>query len=347
MSNLKGNFSYVFIPANDSLPIEVRTGDKSGGLSDDCLSKEAKRYFYDNSDKGDRQRALEGATAEQRKQLAQQLRDEIQGAAAASQSPYASQMLGLDDDALINIMKTQHTSQTCEITAITVPTPLNNHRAVSMYTADDARTQNLPYNRRATELLLAAGHSINQQPSPQTVSIGAAPPGGICGDAFVGRCHDNEVADIWERVDFAVEDADPKAQWCGVARLPGGGGSGPGGEQRSLTGVMNQNALPSTAPQDFKSGSADGYTYTQNDDEVELRFPVASGTKAKYVKINYGKSSLKVTVAGQTLISGELGGDIVKDDSTFTIEDANSGSGKELCLTLGKKESHTWPFIVR
>ena len=69
-----GNFTYVFIPANDSKPIKAIIGDKSGGLSDDCLSKEAKQYFFKNSDKGERAAALENATPEQRKLLAAQLR---------------------------------------------------------------------------------------------------------------------------------------------------------------------------------------------------------------------------------------------------------------------------------
>ena len=96
-------FKYVFIPANDSKPISLSEGDKSGGLGDDVLSKTAKKYFFDGSDKGARAAALTNATPEQRKVLADQLRDEVKAASATS--PYATQMAALDDDALINIMK--------------------------------------------------------------------------------------------------------------------------------------------------------------------------------------------------------------------------------------------------
>jgi hypothetical protein len=334
-----GNFTFVFIPANDSKPIEALIGDKSGGLGDDYLSKEAKQYFFKNSDKGARAAALQNATPEQRKLLAQQLREEVK--AQATQSPYANQMLNLDDDALIGIMQANQTSASCEITALTVPTPLNNHRAVSMYSDDNARTQNLPYNRRATELLVACGHSITSEPSPSRVSIGAAPPGGICGDAF-----------IWERVDFTVEDANPRAEWCDEARKPGGGGGGGGsaGGPRSLSGLMNQNAGAITnggSSNGFDKGEGDGYTWSQNDEEVELRFPVAAGTKAKYVKVTFAKTSLKVIVAGQTLVNGELGGNAEVEDSTYTIEDVKH-KGKELCVTICKKEEgRTWPFVLR
>jgi hypothetical protein len=212
---------------------------------------------------------------------------------------------------------------------------------------------------RATELLVACGHNISGEPSPSRASPGAAPPGGVCGDVFVGRCHDDERADIWERVDFVVEDANPRAEWCDVARRPGGGGGaaggGGGGGLRSLSGLMNQNAVVVNGANaggggeggGFREGKADGYTWSQNDEEVELRFPVSVGTKAKYVKINFGTTRLKVVVAGQTLLSGSLGGTVEVDDSTFTIEDANSGTGKELCVTLGKKEGNTWPFVIR
>lgn len=351
----KNLFKYVFIPANDSLPLEIRYGDKSGGLNDDILSKTAKRYFFNNGDKKARGAALDDATPEQRKVLADQLREEVRS--MSSTTPYAAQMLTMDDDTLISIMRSTHTSETCEITALTVPTQMNHQRAVSMYSQDDARTQNLAYNRRATELLVACGHNISSEPSPNRSAIGAAPPGGMCGDVFVGRCHDDEHADIWERVDFTIEDADPGSQWCDVARQPGGGGGGGsrGGDgMRSLSGLMNSNQISVGANvgcgesgSSFHDGKADGYTWTQNHDEVELRFPVSAGTKAKYVKVNFGKSKIKVIVAGQTLLSGSLGGTIDSDVSTYTIEDSNSGSGKELCVTLGKAEGNTWPFIVR
>jgi hypothetical protein len=123
---------------------------------------------------------------------------------------------------------------------------------------------------------------------------------------------------------------------------------------RSLSGLMNSNQISVGANvgcgesgSSFHDGKADGYTWTQNHDEVELRFPVSAGTKANYVKVNFGKSKIKVIVAGQTLLSGSLGGTIDSDVSTYTIEDSNSGSGKELCVTLGKAEGNTWPFIVR
>ena len=112
---------------------------------------------------------------------------------------------------------------------------------------------------------------------------------------------------------------------------------------------MNQNAGAITDGGNnngFDKGEGDGYSWSQNDEEVEFRFPVAAGTKAKYVKVHFARTTLKVIVAGQTLVSGELGGTAEVEDSTFTIEDV--GSGRELCVTICKKEEgRTWPFVVR
>ena len=61
-------------------------------------------------------------------------------------------------------------------------------------------------------------------------SIGSAPRGGIHGDAFVGRYHDNELQDIWEREDITVDEVTvhqcPLPEWIELALKPGGGSGG-------------------------------------------------------------------------------------------------------------------------
>ena len=89
-----------------------------------------------------------------------------------------------------------------------------------------------------------------------------------------------------------------------------------------------------------------GYQWEQTKEEVEIKFKVASGTKAKYCKVVFGVSTLKVTVAGQTICNGKTGGNMVTDESTFTIQD--EGKGRELCITLAKKDSGAiWAFAVQ
>jgi len=236
----------------------------------------------------------------------------------------------------IILHRSTRSSATCEITALTLPTPRNNHRGVSMYTADDARLQNLPHNSRATSLLTACGHAITDEKS----GIGGAPAGGIYGDAFVGRYHDNELEDIWERENITVKEVEihqsPVPQWIELACKPGGGGSG-SGAGANMANVQTIDQL--------KIGETDEYTWSQNDDEVEMRFSIDDGVKAKDCKVDFKMKSLRVTVLGNVLLDAVLGGDVDPEDSTFTIEDGNKG-GRELCVTLGKKETYTWRTVA-
>ena len=121
----------------------------------------------------------------------------------------------MSDDALLTLA----TNTACEITALTVPCAKNSNIAVSMYSDDKAKSKNLPFNAKATALARACGHGSAE----------------LFGDAFVSRYHDDEMADIWERKDFTVEDSLPGAAWC----TRGGGGNG-GGSGSSLSNLMSK-----------------------------------------------------------------------------------------------------------
>ncbi|KAL3821716.1 hypothetical protein ACHAXA_008452 [Cyclostephanos tholiformis] len=269
-------------------------------------------------------------------------------------------MADLDDDALISIMMSTRNSETCEITALTVPTPLNQQRAVSMYSADDARTQNLPYNRyetcnsRDASCDGIAGR-MRARHLRRAIQRGHDRPAG----AYAATSSWDVVMTTRMRTYGNVSISPSRMRIHardGATWHDGRGGGESGGREAAaagpiLSGLMNQNAVIANGGANdgggFREGKADGYTWSQNDEEVELRFPISVGTKAKYVKINFGTNKLRVVVAGQTLASGSLGGTVEVDDCTFTIEDANGGTGKELCVTLGKKEGYTWPFVIR
>lgn len=59
---------------------------------------------------------------------------------------------------------------------------------------------------------------------------------------------------------------------------------------------------------------------------MELSFLVDEATA---VKVNFARSSLKVSVAGRTIADGETGGDVAVDDSTYTIQDGKDGKKEE------------------
>lgn len=314
-------FKFTFIPCSESEPISTMEDSKAGGLSDDYLAKRAKEYFYEQSDGAARAKKLEEASPEERKIIAQQIRNQY---ASHDNAAARKQIQEMDDEMLINLVKASQSSATCEITALTVPMALNNHRGVSVYGDDNAKNLNLPFNSRATALLQACGHQSNS----------------MHGDVFVGRYHDNEVEDIWERVDCTEDEVQgdlASKEWIKIAKQKGGGG-GVGTAASSLGGIMNGQS---------NVGQEDGYKWSQTEDEVELKFSVAAGTKAKYCKVKFGLKTLRVTVAGQTLCDGSTWGAVVVDESTYTIQDdPESETGRELCISLGKQTNEHWNYAI-
>ena len=262
----------------------------------------------------------------------------------------ASKAGGLQHDELVKNAKAYFQQQaqadhaSCEIMALSIPLPGNNYRAVSLYASDygcDARQ-----NPRATQLVTACGHSI---PEP------------IRGDVFVGRAHDNEAFE-WERVDFAVEDADSTADWCRVARTSGGGG-GHGGSASSLSSLVQQQlgAAQGKAPPQIVGPSSnasalygmDGSapvteswgSWTQSSDEVELKLSVPPQTKSKDCRITFKRNQLVVALDNDIKVQGTLFGAVIPDDCTYTLE--NTANGRELCITLTKAdEGTTWSWLT-
>lgn len=318
MDALTGIFAYVFVPANEEEPIEQREGDKSGGLSDDVLVNTAKQYFFQQSGGDARAAALTSASPEERTSLAQQLRAQI-----TSENPNAaSQLSKMEDDALVSLVQSTQGSPSCEIMILTVPTKGNQYHAVSMYASDNPG--GLRLNPRATALMKACGHAFQGEEA------------GVNGDVFVGRCIDNEADDVWRRIDLTAKEVESPdtAEWCAIARSPGGGGGSGAAAAPSLRGLMTQS-----------SSSGEEVTWSQSDDEVEIKFQVASGTKAKYVKVSFAMTTLKVVVAGQTLLQGNTGGNVDVDASTYTLQDVPNA--RELCVVLGKNNVGTiWPHAV-
>ena len=336
---LTGTFQFVRIPADAKEAIESHSADKAGGLSDDALVKFAKAFFFEATGAKNRAQVLENASSEERKVLAQQVRNQL------SSSAMSDRLQQMDDDTVLDLIYRNQSQPSCDIAALTVPTPGNNFQAVSMYSADNAKEHGFPLNERATALMTSCGH--------------ATPNGGVFGDVFVGRAKDNEATDVWERIDFTIEDADPKSEWCRIARGAGGGGGSGAAAASSLSNLVSQQQgmkITDGTP-DAQDGSLYGYngappvveswgTWTQSDEEVELKFAIAPGTKAKYCKINFGRTSMKVTVSGTVLLNGTTFDPIVTDESTYTLQDEGP-TGRELCVTIAKTDPRKWSYIVR
>ena len=414
MSNNRKNFKYVLVPAIESEPISVLEASKSGGLTNDELSKNAKQYFFEKSGGSKRAKLLEAATTIEKKQIADKIREQYNSSSLSGPDDDASSKIcAMDDEQIISLLKVQETSSACEITCLTIPTPVNGQTAVSMYGDDTARTKNLPYNVRATKLMMAAGHAFPQ--SATSASAGGAnniindesndgKQNGIYGDVFVGRCIDDEVKDIWERIDIVPAEVGGdgnteqqflnQIEWCKVARKKGGGGGQGGKQAASLSNTLknfskqqhqisqqqqqqqqqqqgsgNQiqqqattttntaaaaAAAGDTTMEEEDNNNDSKYTWTQTDDEIEMKFIVPTDTKSKNVKVKFGQKSLKVSLVGLDiavidedgiLCNGELWDDIDIDGSTFTLQ--NENSNRELCISLEKSNNgQTWNYVI-
>jgi hypothetical protein len=222
--------------------------------------------------------------------------------------------------------------EVCDIAALTIPIPTNNYTAVSLYHVGGGGGG----NKRATELVVGCGMNMT-----------------ISGDVFVGRCIDNEVGDVWERIDFLTPDVDPSVAWCQQARASTGGSRH---TPSSLSGILQQQINPTTIQAPPSTNDAFGQngdvvkedwgTWSQTADEVEIKFVVQESTKGKDVKVLFGRSKLSVKVHGEELVSGSTFNPVIADESTYTIQ--TEGNTRELCVTLAKeKTGTTWSYTVK
>jgi hypothetical protein len=65
--------------------------------------------------------------------------------------------------------------------------------------------------------------------------------------------------------------------------------------------------------------------------DLSISVPVPAGTKGKDVTINISRSRLKVAAKGlkEVVFDGQMYGDVLVDDCTWTIEDGPGGPGGE------------------
>ena len=331
-------FKFVLIPAKDDTSLQELTADTAGGLSDDALVKHAKEYFHELTGAKSRAEIVAKANPKERELLAQQVRNQMKGKLDDNDK--------IDDDTLLDTIYRNQAQASCDITALTVPVPGNNHHAVSLYAADQAKESGLPFNKRATDVLTACGHATSN--------------GGIYGDAFLGRAEDNEATDVWRRIDFPVSDASPSADWCRIARTPrGGGGSGRKAAASSLSGLLQSTGgntmLQSVDGSSTAGGSSTMYgengaraveeswgSWTQTEEEVELVIHVEAGTKAKDCIVKFRPHQVTVAVKGVVVVdeTATLFDPIVPDECTFTLQDVNDH--RELAVTLTKSEPRTY-----
>ena len=248
-------------------------------------------------------------------------------------------------------------ADTMDITLLTTPTAAVGFVSESLYSPAGGQR----VNARASALARACGHTDAQ----------------IMGDAYLGRCVDDERGDRWFRVSVTTDEAQPSAPWV-VATAAANRGKNlntysSGGLQAAWAGMSAGTPAPSSsglgadAAPSLTATWADAlpahgvFTWRQSGDEVEVRMPVPAGTRAKDVVVSLtshrvgvalrsSSSSSSSDVAGGLM--ARLGGSdlfaaVDTDESSWQLEDAGAG-GRMLVLTLATAgRGGAWPAVFR
>merc|ERR1712216_1027595 len=92
--------------------------------------------------------------------------------------------------------------------------------------------------------------------------------------------------------------------------------------------------------------AGDGYQWEQTskygESEIIVRFALSAPATKKDVKVVFKARELKVTVAGEELLSGKTFGTIAIDDSTWCLVE----KGSELQLLLALAEDTKWATLL-
>merc|ERR1712196_54081 len=105
-----------------------------------------------------------------------------------------------------------------------------------------------------------------------------------------------------------------------------------------LDQLREMNKPPTAEECDFYGGKTDRYTWTQNNHEVEMRFPVNSGTTTKDIQYKIRADYIELVIKGEPMLKGALYARVVVDDCIWTFDHDEDGQ-KALVWNLHKKEA--------
>jgi hypothetical protein len=305
-------------------------------LEDDALRRRAELHFS----------ALDLNKDKQHEEIIKQLREK-----------------GMSDEELKSIMASygDNLAGNVEIITLALPTAANGYQSVSMYCDGNSSFRNggkgSTVNVRATSVAQACGHKDLV----------------IMGDIYIGRAHDDERVE-WVRLDLPQEDFGLTTRWVGIAAIANAGKNMSGYSTSGTLQNMNQQQslkAPGAAAPSVSASSvsiapieipAEGFFWTQDQEEIELRMVIPSHISAKHLLIKIlpeGRIILgqkKVSATEGSPIHGvnekfcqaegaELFGPVDTNDSTWSVE--SERDGRYLTITLAKKQKKNWKTFLK
>merc|ERR1719491_2149780 len=117
-----------------------------------------------------------------------------------------------------------------------------------------------------------------------------------------------------------------------------GGMGGMGGGMGGMGGMGGKGGGKGEAPEEEVEKKCEKWTWSQKGEEVHIKFPLdPPATNKKDVNVKFSSFKLVVSVRGETIIDGSLGGKVEPDDCTWCFSPAKN----ELQVMLTKVESKT------
>lgn len=298
------NFKYVFVPADDGLPIDERPFPQVE-LEDDHFIKMIKTSFAQANPESQVDRGM------LIKQMSEHAKRDI---TESVDSKTLEQMLSVTS---------------VDILSVALPSVENGHVGVSLYCDDKGKSKNLPLNHRAGGLLAACG------------LVGQTLHGDVFlsrmyddGDEHWFR-QDFTLGDVssdapW--VKRARDQADRKLS-SGPASLSGLAEQFMSRNGSSQRPEIISDQADGEAP---SAGGNDKYRWYQTGEEIEVTIPVEESISKSRIQVDIRPKTLKVKVGDSMIIDGELaaeGADMSESTWTFSAKD------RLLQITLIKKKT--------
>lgn len=211
----------------------------------------------------------------------------------------------------------------CEAWPLAPANDANDYRAVRLYIDEIGALRARPRNDRAEALAAACGlHGV-----------------ALHGDAYVGRCG-RAPAGGERNETFALAELDHGSAWVHKARRSH--------EERA-------QQLDLTDSEHLASGGdseADGYTWTQNEEDLEVRLTKGlpadlTGATKKRLAVSYGKGeALIVKVDGTAVLSiPRLFDRVAPDECSWSLDKGKGGAPPALVIQMEKVNARAWESL--
>jgi len=211
------------------------------------------------------------------------------------------------------------------------PTPENGFASYQLYLDEIGMLKRLPLNTRAAEYARRAGYD---------------PPPTFYGDVYLGKTVRRAGSSTIRSASLRLSDAAMDAPWLSSAATT------------NLQYQLERNKLqgrsdvqPGADGADGNAKQEDEYSWTQTEEEIEIRLVLPSdedrATAKKNVKAHFRQQSFEILYHQKPLLILVLFERVDVDSCTWTLESKQAGdqNANVLVLSMEKVEPAYWPRI--